>query len=221
MVDRRYQIICALLLLTAFDSAGQSQDAGQEAFVRSLVEAINSGRIERRKALLHPKSLPCATGEANSFYSEMANRQARQTLPANYKWKITPIPPGRDPIFADKFDYPLRPTHLLQLDFPTGPTSSMSLVLQLVYDANQWREVTACPKPATIAAARAAEQARAEQAKKVQALVASIAPEVKQTVVKLLKEGRRVDAIKHYAEASGEDLATAKDVVELLAGQDP
>jgi hypothetical protein len=32
------------------------------------------------------------------------------------------------------------------------------------------------------------------------------------------REGRRVEAFKHYASVSGEDLATAKDVVELLAG---
>lgn len=213
------QIPYVLLLLAMPGDQARSQEAGQTAFVQKLVEAINSKSIERRQGLLHPRSLPCATGKTPSFYSEMATRQARQTVPANYSWKITSVPPDRDPLFADKLDYPIRPTHLLQLEFPTGPTSSTALVLQIVYDAGEWREVTACPKPETIAAAKVAEEARAEQAKKVDALLAKISPELRLAVVKLLKEGRRVEAIKHYANRSGEDLSTAKDVVERLAAQ--
>jgi ribosomal protein L7/L12 len=199
----------------------RSQDPAQAAFVERLVDAINSKSTDRRKALLHPKSLVCATAESNSFYSEMTSRQARQTIPPGYKWKITPIPANQGPMFADKFDYPIRPTHLLQLDVSTSPTSSTSIILQIIFDAKQWREVTACPKPDTIAAAKAAEQLRMEQAKRVEMLVANISPELRQTVVKLVKEGQKVGAIKHYAEVSGENLSTAKDVVERLAAQAP
>jgi hypothetical protein len=39
---------------------------------------------------------------------------------------------------------------------------------------------------------------------------------IRETVVRLYKEGRRVDAFNHYARAAGEDLSTAKAVVERL-----
>ncbi len=208
----------ALVLLAAAvsDVVAHGAEPGG-AFVKSLVEAINSKNADRRKALLHPKSLVCASGESASFYDETLARQARHTVPASYKWKLTPVPPDQPPMFADRFDYPIRPTHLLQLDFDTGPNSSTTMILQVVHDAGQWREVTACPKPETVAAARAARQAQAKHAERVQALAAGTAPPLREAVVRLFREGRRLDAFKHYSSVSGEDLATAKAVVELLA----
>ena len=207
------------MLLTAIVSNAIAQTGEEAAFVKNLVEAINSRSLDRRKALAHPKSLVCASTEPGSLYHSMATRQGRDQVPAGYKWKITPVEPGQAPLFADKFDYPVRPTHLLQLDFETGPNRSRTTILQIVRDGTKWHEVIACPKPETVAAARAADQARAERAKRAQALAAQIAPQLKETVSALLKQGRRIDAIKHYQSASGEDLTTAVEVVELLSSQ--
>ncbi len=124
-------------------------------------------------------------------------------------------------MFADHLDYPVRPTHLLQLDFETGPNSSTALVMQIASEGGRWYEVAACPKPEAMAAAEAADVERARQAEKARALAERTAPDLKDAVVKLFKEGRRVEAFKRYAEASGEDLAMAKRVVELLAGHEP
>ena len=38
-------------------------------------------------------------------------------------------------------------------------------------------------------------------------------------MVRLYEEGQRVEAFRHYARVSGEELVTAKAVVELLAGE--
>lgn len=212
------RIVCVLIPLTVMAGNARAQGEGQaDAFVRSFVEAINSKSLDRRKALVHPKSLVCASAEPDSAYHWMVTRQARNTVPTDYKWKIAPVAPDQPPMFADKFDYPIRPTHLLQLDFATGPSRSTTMILQVVYDAEQWHEVIACPKPETVIAGRAARQAEAGRAERVKALVANIPPPLKETVVRLFKEGRRIDAYKHYVSATGEDLATAKDVVELLA----
>ena len=55
-------------------------------------------------------------------------------------------------MFAEQFDYPVRPTHLLQIDFATGSNSSTTLLLQVVREGQEWREVVPCPRPETIAA---------------------------------------------------------------------
>ncbi len=44
---------------------------------------------------------------------------------------------------------------------------------------------------------------------------------MKAAVLKLYRDGRRVDAIRHYANATGTDITTAKDVVERIAGSAP
>lgn len=209
--------VLVLLAVVARDVRAQTSDQGS-AFVKEVVEAINGKRPERRKALLHPASLPCTRGEAGIFYDEAIARQARRTVPTDYTWKITPLLPEQPLMFADKLDYPVRPTHLLQLDFTTGPNSSATMVLQLVSDGGQWREVMPCPKLETLAAMRAAREERAKHAERVRTLAASTSPELRETVIRLFKEGRRIEAFKHYAGVSGEELATAKAVVELLAG---
>lgn len=81
--------------------------------------------------------------------------------------------------------------------------------------------MSACPKPETVAAAKAASQARAQHRQKVERLLKDVSPKVKDEVVALLKDGRRIDAIKAYRAASGEDLVTAKSVVDAIEENQP
>lgn len=206
-----------MLLAVSVDRAQPQDDDQARAFVVSVVEALNSKSLERRRALLHPKSLPCATIEPDSFYTWMVTRQFKDSVPPDYKWKITPVPSDQPLMFADKFDYPVRPTHELQLDFELAPHRGKMMLLQLVRDANRWYEMTPCPRPETMAAARAARQAEGRRAERVKALVAALPAALKTQVLDLVKAGRRIDAAKHYQAASGEDLTTAVEVVDLLA----
>lgn len=73
--------------------------------------------------------------------------------------------------------------------------------------------------PPTQSAESKAAAARAKQGERVKALVASASPSLKRTVINLLKEGRRVEAVAYYASETGEDITTAKGVVEQLAAQ--
>jgi hypothetical protein len=206
-----------LLLAASVDHARPQGDDQARAFVTSVVEALNSKSPERRRALLHPKSLPCAGSEPDSFYTRMVTRQFKDTVPPDYRWKLTPLPADEPLMFADKFDYPVRPTHTLQLDFEPAPHRGKTILLHLVRDATRWYEMTPCPRPETIAAARAARQAEGRRAERVKALVAAMSAELKSHVLELVRAGRRVDATKHYQAASGEDFTTAVEVVDLLA----
>ena len=204
----------AAALLFAGPAAAAATDPQAQAFVEALVAAINSKDTATRKALLHPDSLRCATDQ-DTLLDEQFARQARRAVPANVTWSLTPAPPGQ-PLFADKFDYPVRPTHRLQLDFSTGANRSTTMVLQVARHGGAWRQVRACPKPETVAAAKAASQARARHREKVERLLKDLSPKIKDEVVALLKDGRRIDAIKAYRAASGEDLVTAKSVVDAI-----
>jgi hypothetical protein len=206
-----------LTLLGAAAAAPAPGTPADRTFVGSFVEAINTRSPTLRAALVHSKSRACASGEAGAWWADAAARQARDTLPPTFTWTITPLPAGRPPMFADKFDYPVRPTHLLQLDFETAPGQGMTIVLQLAKDGARWAEVVPCAKPETIVEARAARAARARQLERAKALAAGTSPELRDTVVGLFRAGRRLDAFETYARASGEDLATAKVVVEMLA----
>ena len=206
-------------MLVAAPAAPAQQPDGARPFVQRLIEAINSGNPEVRRALLHPRTRRCAAGEAAPMWEHVVRRQALHAIPPDHTWKMTPVRAGQPLMLADRFDYPVRPTHLLQLDFQLEPMRSSTVVVQVAREEGHWYEITACPKPATIAAAKAAREAEAKRMERVQALVASAPPELRETVSRMYQDGRRIDAIKHYAGATGEDLTTAKDVVERLAAR--
>jgi hypothetical protein len=119
---------------------------------------------------------------------EIIKRQTHHRIPADFKWRVTNIPAGEAPFFADKFDYPVRPTHRLQIDFNLVPGKTTTILLQLVYAGNRFQEITGCPTPETVEAARVANQERGRRAAKVAELVAAIAPKLKLTVVNLYRD---------------------------------
>lgn len=89
-------------------------------------------------------------------------------------------------------------------------------MLQLVRYRNEWREVTGCPKASTIIEARLAGKARGEQEERIRRLADGIAPELKREVLRYMADGRKIDAIMHYRNATNEELAISKGVVERV-----
>lgn len=157
----KFGLAAALLLAVACVPAQAQTEV--DAFVRSLVDAINSKDPKQRRDLLHPGSLNCETPGKELLLDEQFARQSRFPIPGTVAWRLTGAPPGR-PMFADRFDYPVRPTHLMQLDVKGENNKTMYVVLQLARNSGEWREVVGCPKPETVAAFRRAALPRAEGA---------------------------------------------------------
>ena len=120
---------CGLLLAAALGATAMAQtgDPAARAFVAQLVDAINRADTVSRRALMHPDALRCEQAIAESGWA-----QKRAPLPAGYRWRIDPMPAGSRGFFADRFDYPVVPTHQLQIDHETAPNRSNSVMLQLV-----------------------------------------------------------------------------------------
>jgi hypothetical protein len=191
--------------------------SGDRLFVSGVVSAINSKSVEKRVALLHSQSLACVRADNDSIYRDLFARQARRHIPPTYRFTITAVKKGEPPPFADLFQYPVIPTHVLELTFDTGPTSSTTLVLQLAREKGAWREVVGCPKPGTAALMRVAREERLRESRHAQDLAARISPSLRDSIMTMFRNGRRIEAYQAYAASSGEDLATAKQVVDLLA----
>jgi hypothetical protein len=189
-----------------------------EALAKLFVDAINSKSADRRLALLHPKSRACINAQTQPYYDWIFSRQLKHVIPAaNYKVAATPLS-GKPALPSDgKSEYPLNPSHQLQIDFNTGPYSSTSIVLFIVRDSARWYEVLPCPRPDAVAGIRAIEAKRAERERNIESLVARLGDPLRAEITALARQGRRIDAIKRYRDATGEDLTTAKDVVDLLA----
>jgi hypothetical protein len=112
--------------------------------------------------------------------------------------------------------YPITPMQQIQIDITTGPTSSVTVIRDLAASNSAWLMVLPCPSAEGLVAFRAARQTAAEQQARAKILVAELREPLRSEIEVLLKEGRRVEAMKRYSAASGEDLTMARQVVDLL-----
>ena len=215
MTPRRRLALGVVLALASIGEARALETEADRAFVKDFVAAINSQTIDRRLALVHPRARACTAGDVGEWWRDAVVRQAKDPVPAKHKTDIKEITDALP--FAERFDYPVQATHQLQIDYSTAPYQFRTVVVLLAKDSGRWTEVVPCAKPDTVAAIRAKREARAKEAERVKALAARTSPDLRDAVLALYRAGRRIDAYQAYVRASGEDLATAKAVVELLA----
>jgi ribosomal protein L7/L12 len=76
----------------------------------------------------------------------------------------------------------------------------------------------ACGTPFAQQATRQAAPLRDAQQARIEHVSAQLAAALKGEVIKLVAEGRKVEAILRVREATGEELAVAKGVVESVTG---
>jgi hypothetical protein len=204
-------------LALGFAGGAAAQDGERDrAFVTAFVAAINGRTEAGRAALVHSKSRRCITGDPGEWWSESVARQGKAGVPTDHRWKITPVPAGQTPFFAERLEYPLTPTHILQIDIKEGPYSFRTMLVSLARDGDRWAEVVPCANAEAVAAIRAVGAEKAKRADRVKALVAAMKPEVRERLLTLVKAGQWMDAYRAYARESGEDLTTSHDVVDLL-----
>jgi hypothetical protein len=192
------------------------EDPGQKAFVAAYVDSINSRDAAQRLALVHSGSRHCVQ-DPGALQQTAASRRLASMIPADYRWGVVEYPANIPLMFEDKYDYPVRPTHIIELLYDRSPTQKTSLVIQAARDGADWREVVPCKKPAVMEQLRAARAEQAKHMARADALLAQMRPEVRAEIVKMVRDGRKHDAIKHYHSSAGEDLSVAKYVVERLS----
>jgi hypothetical protein len=209
-----------LAWLWALPAAAQAESPDQPlAFAPRLVAAINGKNLERRKALLHPKVLACLTPQTRPFFEERLADQFRHAVPTNHRLRAEAIPPERPLSFGDGVEFPLRPTHQIHIEWDTSPYRSVTIIAFLAYHEGTWRQVLPCVRPEKVPQMQAAKEARRKQEQRAQSLAANMPPSLRADLSRLMSEGRKIDAIKEYQRASGEDLSTAKSVVELITSR--
>lgn len=131
-----------ILLLLAMLSAPQQ---GANAFVRKIIAAMNSGSVEKRRALHHPKDASC-DARGDSMIVWQLNRQAKRPIPANATIDIHK--PGDGSLSAPGLMvYSVKPTHEAEIKWNRAENSSVSVFVWLTHDETGWHEVYGCPNP--------------------------------------------------------------------------
>jgi len=202
---------------------GAAIEAGHRKFAADYVTAVNGQDLERLRRLVHPKSLACITDQNRDFFDDIFARAVRRKLAGPYR-VARPRALGKaapPTVPAAMGVYPVQPTHEIQIDVDTGPASSVTVIREVASSNGVWLEVLPCPTAEGLAAFRATKRTADEEQARARALVGELREPLLSEIKGLLRGGRRVEAMRRYSAASGENATMARRVVDLLESDKP
>jgi hypothetical protein len=218
--------LAALALLTAGPpSHGQSREvaieAGHRRFAEQYVAAARARDPVRYRKLVHPQSLGCITDENRDFFDDWMARAFRWKWEGPYRIAVVRAlaKDGPPTMPASMGRYPVAPTHQIQIDLQMSATRAGSLLAEIAPVGTTWYQVLPCPTAEGLAAFRSTRQANAAQLAKAQSLAHGLAAPLRAELLGLLKEGKRIDAIRRFSVANGEDITTARRVIDVLEAE--
>jgi hypothetical protein len=196
--------LCSSSVAQTTNSPVQKQPASMRELVVEYLAARNAKDLPRLKSLLHPKSLECITAENKDFYDDRITLLLNEDrVPTNYELKITPIR-GTDELPQNRyFEFPVRPSHQIEIKYSLGEDNGM-IVLAVVHESGRWYEVDSCATRETLKNYREGEAARRAQAEKVKALVTAIKEPLRSELRALIREQKYQTARARYEQAAGQ-----------------
>lgn len=191
-------------------------EENQRVFVEEYVKAVNSHNLHKIKSLIHPECLSCLTEENRQFYDDQFSKQLKKNIPNNYTVHVTEIDPDETLPFSEYVSYPVRPTHIVRIDYEAGTNKSLSLMIFVINQKGKYYEVQQCPKPEFIKKYREAKTRKEHRKKRSKELFLKLKDPLRSELITLINQGKEIQAIKRYSAETDESLVTADDVINFL-----
>jgi polyhydroxyalkanoate synthesis regulator phasin len=207
---------------SAASSESRSPDSARQQLARDYVAALQSKDPARIKALIHPTVLACKNF---ADYFDLTNEHIFKNVPgSDYKISFTVLPDDfKLPILPpDKFEFPVRPSYELRIDWEHSEGSSVRLasIIQFIAEKDgAWLLVYPCPNDAGIKLVHQIIAAGQLQQEHAHTLASQLKDPLRAELKAMLADGRKVDAIRRYETAAGADPTTAKQVIDALESQ--
>ena len=208
--------LVALLGLVAWSAfAASDEDAIQNTFVKPWIEALRSNDKARIESFIHPSVRACINDPSKKEFWDYVLQQ-EHSVPAG-TYQVTKIERMRQPaptfLPEDDVKYPVQPTYEVDIDFAQN---NVILIQFLASSNGSWYDVLPCPNEKGMVFFRQKQVEGAEQEKKVAQLVAGLKDPLRSELNDLLRQQRKMDAIKKYQAAAGVDLTMAVMVIDEL-----
>ena len=213
------------LLATGAPAPGQGREvaieAGHRHFADQYVAAARARDAVRYRKLIHPKSLACITDDNRDFFDDWMARAFRWKWEGPYRIAaVRALAKDASPTMpVSMARYPVAPTHQIQIDLQMSATRAGTLVAEIALVGTTWYQVVPCPTTQGLAAFRSTKQANAAQEAKAQSLAQGVAAPLRAELLGLLKEGKRIDAMRRFSAETGEDITTARRVIDVLEAE--
>jgi hypothetical protein len=207
---RRAIALAALLLARPFASRpAVAADPAQALLAQQLVAAMQEKDADMLERLLHPSVRACIDA-SNREYFDWLTHKAVNAPSNNYKTTIEPLKENAVPPFLppDMFKYPIRPTHQLQIHWSDGNDTTVVIRTIAALDG-VWYVVFPCPDAAGAKFVHEAHD-------RAVTLAAAVTEPLRSQLKGLLTRGLKLDAIEQYQRATGADLTSATQVLDVL-----
>ncbi len=218
----RFGILLALALTSAAasgfaasPSVASDNTAIQNTFIRPWIAAMQSKDKAAVERLYHPAVRACMNPATKEFFDFVLEREVQDAAAGTYH--VTKIAPMQQPAptFLPEEDvkYPVRPAYEVQI---AVEHSDLTYIRFLAAANGSWYEVYPCPNQKGMAYLREQQKEGIEQRKKVAQLAAGLKDPLRSELKDLLRQQRKIDAVKKYQAEASVDLTTAVLVMDAL-----
>ncbi len=206
--------ICFLVGVSCHPAA--TEHTTRDELVAAFVAALNADDLNQLERTLHPACRALISGPTQAYYEDLLEKDLSYTIPTQHAVSYSSVPEEQTLPFAQQFNYPARPTDSMTIQFRSDRYSSVSIIRWIRQDELGWHLVLPHPKQGTLAILAEQRVRKQELQLRADALVQSIAPELRSKIEEQLKAGQMLDAIDEYSIATGESTELAVSVVQRI-----
>jgi hypothetical protein len=132
---KRLAVFIIILALTATTHAGVTPTP--ETLAAQFIAAVNDKSAEKQKAIIHPLCFANLSTIQKQFLDETLASEFRKPIPKTATTKVERLEAPTLP-FAGMVEWPVKPTHQLEVHFSTGEYASTTMIRFIAQEKNQW-----------------------------------------------------------------------------------
>jgi len=132
-------------------------DPEEAVLAEAFISAVNSDDRQKLEGLVHSQCRAHITPDNRGFFDAAFDHDLAESVPAQHEWGFVRMPEGPPPL-SHAFNFPVRPTHQLQITFGDDPEEPERITHYVARDGKRWAIVI--PYPTEEALARMREAGR-------------------------------------------------------------
>ena len=215
-----YRLALLSMLLAARVLAADAESAIRTTLVEPWLKAMRTNDKVELTRFLHPQVRACINDRTREFFDFGDLLKPEGLTPQHRITKLTPLS-GPGNLFGlpeDAFAYPVQPAYELILD---AGQEDPQIIRYLAPSGGSWYFVEPCPNEKGLAFFHESLAKGAEQKRQVALLVAQLKDPLLSELKDLLKQHRKIDAVKKYQQATGQDLTLSVMVMNAIEKGNP
>lgn len=188
-------------------------ESAQRIFVDAYVRAVNNRDRNALRKLIAPSVLNCYNGDSRIFLDDWLRRRIRSRISQNFQAVFAPYEGGLHE--SSMATVPAQATHILKITYQDG-AQTVTIDRPVEKENSKWYLVLRCP---TEKGRQRLEMWAQQRQEHVEELYSRLGDPLVARLRKLIREGRRDEAVSQCASALKVDKKTAHDVVIFIATQ--